>query len=147
MRDFGALRSRGGGPDLVHFLRGHPVKHRLSPILLVGALFLFSGGSERGRCRRGRSEIPIFPVNSSFFFALVLSAKSKRGRREGDGKKKCHDNLRSRVGSKLVGWGRVPPLSLELCRGHCAEVQPSPRGECELTISEESFQVTPLSER
>ena len=52
----------------------------------------------------------------------------------------------SRVGSSLrVGVGAPP--GLELWRGLCARVCPSPRGECELTISEESFQVTPLSER
>ena len=58
-----------------------------------------------------------------------------------------YDNLfvASRVGSKVrVGAG---PTSLELWRGLCAEVRPSPRGECELTISEENFQPTPLSER
>ena len=54
-------------------------------------------------------------------------------------------NCSSRVGSEVsVGAG---PTSLELWRGLCAEVCPSPRGECKLTISEESFQATPLSER
>ena len=40
-----------------------------------------------------------------------------------------------------VGAG---PSLLRAWRGHCAEVQPSLRGECELTVSE-SFQATPLS--
>ena len=53
----------------------------------------------------------------------------------------------SRIGSSLrVGVG-APPCCLELRRGLCAEVHPSPRGEYELTLSEESFRVTPLSER
>ena len=42
--------------------------------------------------------------------------------------------------------GAGPSLS-EPGAVHCAEVRPSPRGECELTISEESFKATPLSER
>ena len=52
----------------------------------------------------------------------------------------------SRIGSSLrVGVGAPP--GLELWRGLCAKVDPSPRGEYELTLSEESFRVTPLSER
>ena len=120
-------------------------------------------GKAPGRCLWGWGERGVFffrGQNSHQVWVIVCPVCSRqihnRRKPKGDGgkgtaKKKRHDNLRhfagsSRVGSSLrVGVG-APPC-LELWRGHCAEVCPSPRGECELTISEESFQVTPLSER
>ena len=76
---------------------------------------------------------------------ILFRQKPKGDGRKGDGNKNV-TTIYDRVGSSLrVGVG-APPC-LELWRGHCAEVCPSPRGECELIISEESFQVTPLSER
>ena len=55
-----------------------------------------------------------------------------------------HDNLRhvtSRVGSRLsVGAGPTFPSAW---RGHCAEVQSSPRGECELTPRRAAVRLPP----
>ena len=58
----------------------------------------------------------------------------------------CHDNSDNfTMGSRLsVGAGPTFPSAW---RGHSAEVRSSPRGESVLTISEESFKATPLSER
>ena len=46
----------------------------------------------------------------------LFSAKTKRGRREGDGKKKRHDNLRQTVWARGLAWGTGPHLPFSLAQ-------------------------------
>ena len=93
---------------LGHYLVGKKGKHiKYNRQKIPGnypgiCLFLFcSGSSERGWCRRGRSEIPHFPVNCSF---LILSyeneEKAKKKKQKKNEKKKKKDKQKRRKTKK-----------------------------------------------
>ena len=65
------------------------------------------GSSERGRCRRGRSEIPHFSSKLQLF-ALVLKSEEKRRKKEEKKRKKTEETRRKTKKIQRKN-GKIPP--------------------------------------
>ena len=87
--------------------------------------------------------------SADFDSSYLNSAKTKGERQEGDGKKNVTticDKRHHALWARRLVWG-TGPHPLEPGRGSSAKGQPSPRGGRQLTVSENSLEATPLSER